>query len=111
MIKFYHQELASGRWEKLTFVEQMANIGSEVERTILWRERGNKLYGQRAFKRVLELLDLTIASILRREKLRELTRLRETLVDYFYFDNQFSSSDKLWRNYFHPFGYAARIGR
>jgi len=32
-----HKELAAGRWNKLSFVEQMANVGSEVERTINWR--------------------------------------------------------------------------
>jgi len=38
-----------------------------------------------------------------------LTRLRESLVDYFYGDNQFSSSDELWHKYFTVFNYAARI--
>ena len=60
----------------------MANEGSEVERTILWRNK-NKLYSQKALERALELLDLTIASPLNRKRLRELTRIREVLVDYF----------------------------
>jgi hypothetical protein len=30
--KMQHTTLASGAWEKLSFIEQMANIGSEVER-------------------------------------------------------------------------------
>ena len=29
-----HKELAAGRWKKLSFCEQMANIGSEVERAL-----------------------------------------------------------------------------
>ncbi len=29
-----HKELASGRWAQLSFVEQMGNIGSEVERAL-----------------------------------------------------------------------------
>lgn len=29
-----HRELAAGRWFGLPLVEQMANIGSEIERTI-----------------------------------------------------------------------------
>lgn len=110
-MKFQHQTLAEGRWEKLSFMEQMANVGSEVERTILWYNKGNKQYSQQAFGRALELLDLTISSPLNRKRLRELTRLREILVDYFYGENQFSSSDKLWRSYFYPFNYAARISR
>lgn len=110
-MKFQHQKLAEGRWEKLSFMEQMANVGSEVERTILWRDKGNESYSHQAFGRALELLDLTIASPLNRKRLRELTRIREVMVDYFYGENKFSSSDKLWRNYFYPFNYAARISR
>lgn len=110
-MKFQHRELAQGRWRKLSFLEQMANIGSEVGRAILWHQRGNKLYSRQAFDRALELLDLTIASPLNKKRLRELTRLREVLVDYFYGENKFSSSDRLWQNYFYPFNYAARINR
>jgi hypothetical protein len=31
-MNFVHKELAAGRWQTLSFMEQMANIGSEVER-------------------------------------------------------------------------------
>jgi len=40
---------------------QMANLGSEVFRTINWRKKGSEDDSQRAFFRALELLDLTIA--------------------------------------------------
>ena len=40
-MSFIHKELAEGRWFTLTFLDQMANIGSEVERTILWRKKGD----------------------------------------------------------------------
>lgn len=103
-----HKQLATGRWARLSFVEQMANIGSEIERTILWREK-NREYSAKAFERALELLDLTIDDVKNKSRLKELLRLREVLVDYFLFNNQFSSSDQLWRNYFYPFNFAARL--
>lgn len=111
-MNYQHKQLSRGRWFELTFFEQMANIGSEVERAILWRDK-NKQYSINAVERALELLDLTIADAKNRagSKLKELTRLREALVDYFCFDNQFSSSDKLWRNYFYAFNYAARLNK
>lgn len=109
-MNFYHQKLAKGRWMKLPFPVQMANIGSEVERTILWRQK-NKEYSQKAFERCLELSWLTIADPKNKRRLKELARLREVLVDYFVFDNQYSSSDKLWRGYFYPFNYIARLAR
>lgn len=109
---YKHRELASGRWFKLSFFDQMANIGSEVSRAILWREKKRE-YSLLAIERALELLDLTALDVKNRRapKLRELLRARELLVDYFYFDNQYSSSDKLWQDYFYPFNYASRMNK
>ncbi|MBU4142997.1 hypothetical protein KJ590_03290 [Patescibacteria group bacterium] len=97
------------RWQKLSFFEQMANIGSEVERAIGCRKKGNLKYSNLAFERALELLDLTIDEPKNRERRRELLRLREVLADYFFASNSFSSSDTLWHNYFYPFNWAARL--
>ncbi len=93
----------------MSFFEQMANIGSEVERAINWRKKGNSEYSKFACERALELLDLTIDDLKNQKRLRELLRLREVLVDYFYSSNSFSSSDILWKNYFFPFNRAARL--
>jgi hypothetical protein len=106
--KFQHKQLASGRWQKLSFFEQMANIGSEVNRAIGWREK-NLEYSRLAAKRALELLDLTIDDPRNKKRRRELLRLREVLADYFYSSNSFGSSDALWRSFFAPFNWAARI--
>ena len=106
-MSYQHKQLASGRWFELTFLEQMANIGSEVERTILWRSK-NSEYSVKAIERALELIELTIADAKNMARLKELSRLREVLIDYFYSDNNFSSSDSLWRIYFNAFGYAVR---
>jgi len=61
MTSYQHPDLAAGRWRELSFVEQMANVGSEIERTIGWTAKGRSDYSARAFERALELLDLTIA--------------------------------------------------
>ncbi len=105
-----HRELAAGRWFGLSLVEQMANIGSEIERTIAWRGR-NEENSATAFERGLELLDLTISDPRHRGRLRELTRVREALADHFAFDNQYGSTDDSWRRYFHAFAYAAALRR
>ena len=107
-MKFQHQKLASGNWKNLSFFNQMANIGSEVERAVNWRNKDNDLYSQKAAERALELLFLTIGDLKNRNRLKELTRLHEVLVDYFFGQNQYSSSDRLWQKYFYVFNYAAR---
>jgi hypothetical protein len=104
-----HKELAAGKWGKLSFVEQMANIGSEVERAISWRNKNNAEYSRLAFDRALELLDLTIGVSKGFPKLKELLRVREALVDYFVYDNAYKSTEQSWRNYFLAFNYAARL--
>ena len=105
-----HRELAAGRWFELPLVEQMANIGSEIERTISWRGRNAKI-SSAAFERGLELLDLTIADPRHRRRLRELVRVREALADHFAFDNIYGSTDESWRRYFNAFTYASAISR
>lgn len=106
-----HKELAAGRWFNLSLAEQLGNVGSEVARALTWRQRGNAEHSVRAVERALELLDLTIADVRNRGRLRELTRVREVLVDYFYADNRFGSSPTNWHTYFNAFAVAARTGR
>lgn len=109
-MKTFHKELSAGRWFELTFFEQMANIGSEVIRAISWRSKNNE-YSRRAVERALELLGLTIEDEKNKSKpsrLKELTRLREVLIDYFYFENQFGSTENTMKKYFNSFAFAAR---
>ncbi|KKR32845.1 MAG: hypothetical protein UT63_C0030G0003 [Candidatus Gottesmanbacteria bacterium GW2011_GWC2_39_8] len=106
-----HKDLASGKWFKMTFFEQMANVGSEVERTINWKNKGVESISQKAFERCLELLYLTIEDKKNRSRLKELTRVYEVLVDYFSGENIYHSSDILWKKYFYAFNWAARIGK
>lgn len=107
---FFHKELTKEKWQKLPFFEQMANIGAEIGRTMNWQKKDKKL-SDAAFYRGIELLDSTIEDKKNRKKLKELCRLRETLADYFCFDNIYGSTDEKWNNYFYPFNYAARAGK
>lgn len=107
-MNYQHKNLASDRWDKLPFLEQMANIGSEVERALSWRAKNNIDYARKASERALELIDLTLGATQEPGRLKEVARLRESIVDYFFFSNQFKSSEKSWHNYFLCFTYAAR---
>jgi len=92
-------------------VEQLANVGSDVERTIQWKRKGNLEYSQKAFERVLELLDLTVADPKNKRRLKEVLRVREVLVDHFVYDNEYASSDESWQKYFYHFNYATALRR
>ena len=110
-MSFQHQQLASGRWAEMPFFQQMANIGSEVQRAILWQEKKNLKYSEMALERALELLDLTIADSKNVKRLKELARLREMLVDHFRFNNDYHSTNQNWSKYFYAFNYASQLGK
>jgi len=102
-----HPSLAAGRWRTFSLMEQLAHVGSEVERALNWREKGHPEYSRLAVDRALELLGLTIADPRHRLRLKEMTRLREALLDFFGGDNEFCSTEQSWRAYFYAFALAA----
>lgn len=105
---YQHKNLASGRWKDLNFCEQMANVGSEVERALNWREKNNVEYSQKALDRALELLSLTINSVNKKTYLKELTRIRECLLDFFLGENLYKWDNVSIRKFFYYFGLKAR---
>jgi hypothetical protein len=106
-----HRSLADGRWTTISFLEQMANVGGEVERALNWTAKGNREYANRAFERALELIDLTLADSRNRLRSKEVARERAALVDFFQGANEFCSSPALLRNYYGAFALAARRDR
>lgn len=105
---YQHQNLAEGRWTQMSLCEQMANIGSEISRALKWQRKDNEDYCLRAVDRALELIALTIDGVTVPSHYKEITRLREVILDYFYGDNEFKSSTDLWERYFNHFNIAAR---
>lgn len=105
-----HTGLTHERWFKFTLFEQLANVGMDIELIIQWRNK-NREYSIKAFERALELLDLTIADPKNKKRLKELCRARYLLVDYFFYDNEYQSTDKQWQDYFYQFNYAAALAR
>lgn len=105
---YQHKVLTEGRWEKMSFCEQMANIGSEVERALKWQEKGNQEYSEKDFFRALELFDLTIKFNKNQSAFKELTRLREGFCGLFANDNIYNLSADFLRKYFYYFTISAR---
>ena len=107
-----HKDLSQERWNSFSLFEQLANVGMDIERTIIWKQQGNEEKSMQAFDRALELLDMTIADPKNKgPRLKELVRTREALADYFVFDNEYSTNEKIWQDYFYQFNYAAALAK
>ena len=77
-----HETLSNGAWADMPFAKQMANIGSETYRATKWLAKGRRDNAEKAFERMQELIDLTIAygrhgQPNRKALLKELCRFRE----------------------------------
>lgn len=107
-----HKDLTLERWFRFSLFEQLANVGCDVSRIIRAKKQGDLKLSSLAFERALELLDLTITDPKNHgARRKELLRVREALIDYFMYDNEYHSTDALWESYFWDFSYAAAIQR
>ena len=108
----YHSELAAGRWFTLSLANQLGNAGSEYERALNSKKRGDEVRFEGAFDRLLELIDLTIADPRwRNYRLKELTRLREVICDELFNETPEFIHPSDLRGYFLYFGILARSER
>ncbi len=96
-------------WSRFSLVEQLANVGSEVERTIAAHDAGNTTRFENAIGRALSLFDLAAADPRwAGHRRREILRARENFCELFFDANApLDSADGL-RRYFLAFGVAAR---
>jgi hypothetical protein len=105
----HHVQAAAGRWAALTLVEQMAHIGSEVDRAVRAREGRREQRFEQALSRALELFDLTAADPRwvgpRR---REILRAREEFCRLFFDPTVTHGSAASLCAYFLQFAVAAR---
>jgi hypothetical protein len=104
-----HQTLAAGRWRTLTILEQLGNVGSEVERAIRAHEAGRSERFDRALDRALELFDMTAADERwRGARRREILRAREEFCRLFFDPHPPVGSAAGMQRYFLAFAIAAR---
>ncbi len=104
-----HASLAAGRWAELSVVEQLANIGSEVDRTLRAHETGRIDRRDHALARALELFDLTASDPRWRGPCRrEVLRAREYFCAMLFSEHPDPSDVTFLRKYFLQFAAAAR---
>ena len=107
-----HRDLAAGRWHAMPLVEQMANVGSEVSRTIRALRQGNAERAAHAMARALELFDLTATDPRRRgAPRREVLRARELFCGLRYSHAPPDGDAEFMERYFLQFAVAAQRRR
>lgn len=104
-----HSNLSVGRWFELSAMEQLGNIGSEVERALRSHEAGADDRFESAFGRTLELIHLTVTDPKWKFRLKELLRIREVFCDYLLGENTYSITPDQLKKDFLRYGIAARM--
>ena len=110
MMQTNHYQVDRIKWAKLSFDEQMGNIGSEVGRSLSAKRRGDEKAGEAAVIRALDLFDATTEAWLPNSssaRLKELLRAKEQYLATYYA----KKSDNGIENYFMQFAIAARLDR
>jgi len=94
------------RWDRLTILEQLGNIGIEVGRTLKLKKEGENF--EPALIRALDLFDATVEGLVAKKshRTKEVLRAREQFLHAVYLDE-----DTLLESYFMQFAIAARNQR
>jgi hypothetical protein len=98
------------RWAKLTFEEQMGNIGAEVGRAIIAHRNGNAVSETRAIDCAIDLFSATVEVLINTKysyRLKEVLRARDEFLRLF-FDGTFDIDAENIDRYFMYFAYTAR---
>lgn len=104
-----HASLAAGRWQSLSLIEQLGNVGSEVDRAIRAHAQRREDRFAHALDRALELFDLTASDP--RWKLhqrREVLRAREQFCRIFFDETAEPDLPGYLSKFFLQFAVAAR---
>ena len=103
-----HKDLAKGRWYQMSLMEQLGNIGSEVGRARIYKEKGDKGRLWKTVDRALELFDLTLSDSRWRGRLLEIGRARDVFCDSVLGGKEYGSNLSDLEKYFMYFAFAAR---
>ena len=105
-MKFLHGDSILERWGKMSLVEQMGNIGSEVSRAGLTEKNDSEMFDG-AVARALELFDLTLSDSRWRGRLLEIGRAREVFCDAVLGGKEYDSDLSSLQSYFDQFAMIA----
>ena len=88
------------KWHNFSLYQQMGNIGSEVTKAFLSKDKKTAFLA-------LELFDATISDKKRKNHLKEIMKMRSVFCDTFFNLKNFSVTEKSIKDYFIPFALLA----
>ena len=95
------------RWAKLSLMEQLGNLGSEISRADHWINKDLIIFDN-TVNRALELFDLILEDQRWNKRHQEIARAREIFCDIIFGDNSYKSSLSDLLRYFDQFAGAVR---
>lgn len=104
---FQHYSLSQGRWFELSLIDQLANVGSEINRLI--KAKNDKKKFDAAVWRALELFDLTAQDLRWKNAIKEVLRAREVFCDIIFGNNQYETTLEDLNKYFFYFASLSRM--
>ena len=93
------QTVSEERWQKMTILEQLGNIGSEVGRAAKWQGKDDKSFWG-AVTRALDLLNLTQSDKRWESRQMEIDRAKEVFADAVLGGKEYKSNLKELEKYF-----------
>ena len=90
-------------WFNMPVSLQLANVGSEVNRAIQWKKRGNEDRKISFCNKAIEFLELTKKDLKNRFRVGELDFCIEELKDYFLGENIYNTTDEMLMKYYDAF--------
>jgi len=98
--------ISEEKWHKLSLIEQLGNIGSEVGRAAKWQGKDeNSFWG--AVSRAMELFSLTQNDLRWSRQRKEIDRAREVFADAVLGGREYRSDLRNLEKYFMPFAIRA----
>ena len=83
------------KWNRLSYADQVSNVGSEISRAIRCKKAGKKVRSMQRYEYALQLIDLTKKDLKNEEKFHELRMAEWKLREYMSDENNEISEENI----------------
>ena len=90
-------------WYEMPIGVQLANVGSEVNRAISWKKRGNEQRTASFCNKAIDFLEIIKTDKKNVNRIGELDFCIEELKDYFFGENKYNTTDESLMRYYDAF--------